>query len=346
ILVNENDIVIAWDGANAGIVDFGLEGALGSTLGRLRLKEEIDSNLVNAHYVGYFLKLKENYIKDNTTGATIPHVSRGVLQNIEINLPSMSEQNKIVEILNKTVITMSLRQQQIEALSELKQSVFLDMFGDPNDKGSKFSKDQIGNLFEVQTGKTPKRGNSDFWEDGDIPWVKTTEVNNNKIKGTSEFITKKALEENNLKLFPKNTVFIAMYGQGKTRGQSALLTFPSTCNQACAAILPNDKYNHLFLWNQLLLQYEGLRALGRGGNQPNLNLNLVREFKVINPPIVLQEEYANIVEKIDKHKSLLSDSLKQMNTLYDSLLQKAFNGELFKEKKTHNGTKYVGWCYE
>lgn len=338
-LADEGDLIIASSGIK---IDY-FEDKMGfltkehlplcMNTSTIRFKS-LDDNVLNIRYFMYFLKT--NFFKGQLqrliTGSAQLNFGPSHLKQIKVILPEIKIQNQIVGLLDLTSDLIDKRQQQIEALSDLKQSVFLDMFGDPNDKGSKFSKEQIGNLFEVQTGKTPKRGNSDFWEGGDIPWVKTTEVNNKRIEGTSEFITKRALEVNNLKIFPENTVIIAMYGQGKTRGQSALLTFPSTCNQACAAVLPNDKYNHLFLWNQLLLQYENLRALGRGGNQPNLNLTLVREFKIINPPIVLQEEYANIVEKIDKQKDLLSDSLEQINTLYNSLLQKAFNGELFKEK--------------
>lgn len=333
ILVNDDDIIIAWDGAHAGIVGFNLTGSLGSTLGRLRIKDDIEQSSVNTHYIGYYLKSLENYIKENTTGATIPHVSRTVLNRIEVLLPSIEVQNKVVEILDRLNDTKELRQQQIEALSALKQSIFLDMFGDPNSSDNKYPKERIGNLIEVQTGKTPSRKNLNYWNNGDVPWIKTTEVNNKRIESSSEFVTEEAVNESKLKLFPINTIFIAMYGQGKTRGQSALLTFPATCNQACAALLPNESMDELFLWNQLLLQYESLRSLGRGGNQPNLNLSLVRDFEILNPPLSLQQEYSNSIKRVDKIIEEIKNSYLYLEQLYNSLIHKAFNGELFKENK-------------
>src|SRR5699024_898011 len=136
VLVDNNDLIIAWDGAHAGIVGFNLTGTVGSTLGRLRLKENIELNSINTHYIGYYLQFLENYIKNNTTGATIPHVSRNVLEQIEVLLPSIEIQNRIVKIFDRLKNIKALRQEQINALSSLKQSIFLEMFGDPrmNDK--------------------------------------------------------------------------------------------------------------------------------------------------------------------------------------------------------------------
>src|SRR5699024_2359606 len=253
------------------------------------------------------------------------------LKEVIIPVPKIDVQIEIVNLLDKTMNVIDKRQQQIEALSALKQSVFLDMFGDPNSSDNKYPKERIGNLIEVQTGKTPSRKNLNYWNNGDVPWIKTTEVKNKRIESSSEFVTEEAVNESKLKLFPINTIFIAMYGQGKTRGQSALLTFPATCNQACAALLPNESMDELFLWNQLLLQYESLRSLGRGGNQPNLNLSLVRDFEILNPPLSLQQEYSNSIKRVDKIIEEIKNSYLYLEQLYDSLIHKSFNGELFKE---------------
>jgi len=253
------------------------------------------------------------------------------LKEVIIPVPKIDVQIEIVNLLDKTMNVIDKRQQQIEALSALKQSVFLDMFGDPNSSDNKYPKERIGNLIEVQTGKTPSRKNLNYWNNGDVPWIKTTEVKNKRIESSSEFVTEEAVNESKLKLFPINTIFIAMYGQGKTRGQSALLTFPATCNQACAALLPNESMDELFLWNQLLLQYESLRSLGRGGNQPNLNLSLVRDFEILTPPLSLQQEYSNSIKRVDKIIEEIKNSYLYLEQLYDSLIHKSFNGELFKE---------------
>lgn len=91
-----------------------------------------------------------------------------------------------------------------------------------------------------------------------------------------------------------------MYGQGQTRGRSAILKVESTSNQACGAIFPNKIDNPVFIWHQLMLRYSELRELGRGGNQPNLNGQLIKNFELILPPLSLQNEFADFVAQVDK----------------------------------------------
>ena len=99
---------------------------------------------------------------------------------------------------------------------------------------------KIGAEAETKSGSTPSRGQKIFWEPAEIPWVKTAEVAFAPITHSEEGISKQALADCSLRLLPKDTVLIAMYGQGKTRGQSAILKIKATTNQACFAILPNE----------------------------------------------------------------------------------------------------------
>jgi len=336
-LVDEGDLIIASSGIQISYFEekmgFITKKHLPLCMNTSTIRfNTLNENILNIRYFMYFLKTNffKKQIQRLITGSAQLNFGPSHLKQIKVILPEIAIQDKIVELLDTTQKMIDKRQQQIETLSALKQSIFLDMFGDPNSSDNKYQKQKIGNLIEVQTGKTPSRKNSSYWNNGDIPWIKTTEVNNKQIENPSEFVTEEAVIENNLKLFPKNTIFIAMYGQGKTRGQSSLLTFPATCNQACAALLPNESVDELFLWNQLLLQYESLRSLGRGGNQPNLNLSLVRDFEILTPPLSLQEEYSNRIKRIDKIKEKIKISYSYLEQLYNSLIYKAFNGELFK----------------
>jgi len=95
VLCQSNDILIAWDGANAGTVGYGLSGVIGSTLAKLSLK----NNKVHIPYAGKFLQSKFKYLRDNCTGATIPHISRASLENLQIPLPPLPVQQKIAAIL-------------------------------------------------------------------------------------------------------------------------------------------------------------------------------------------------------------------------------------------------------
>mgnify|MGYP002795164872 CR=1 FL=1 len=176
------------------------------------------------------------------------------------------------------------------------------MFGNPIANSKKISKVKIGDVFEIKTGATPSRKENEYWRNGTIPWVKTTELKEVVITETEEFITEIGFNKSSVNMLPIDTVLIAMYGQGKTRGMTGKLGIEATTNQACAAILPNNKADMDFIWYQLRLLYNDLRELGRGGNQPNLNTNLIKEFQLIFPEVQLQKQFADFVKQVDKFK--------------------------------------------
>lgn len=127
-----------------------------------------------------------------------------------------------------------------------------------------------------------------------------------------------------------------MYGEGKTRGQVTELLIEATCNQACAAILVNSEIAHTsFVKIRLLENYETIRKAASGGNQPNLNLNKVREIDISLPTLDEQLEIVNIVKSLfvyaDKIEQTVQSTQKRVNLLTQSILAKAFSGELTAE---------------
>jgi type I restriction enzyme S subunit len=148
------------------------------------------------------------------------------------------------------------------------------------------------------SGSTPPRGNKRYWEPAEIHWVKTGEIAFAPITTTEESVSELALAECSLPLLPRKTVLVAMYGQGKTRGQSALLEIPATTNQACFAILPSETWIPEFLYYWLVANYQELRRLSqdRGGNQANLNGVLLRALRV---PAPQRSEQLRIIQFIE-----------------------------------------------
>ena len=131
--VSSSDLIIAWDGANAGKVGVGYDGVIGSTLARLRLnRKDIDSN-----YLFWYLESKNSYIKSQRTGATIPHVNGETLKQIQIPLPPLTVQKEIAEILDTADALRKKDNELLKKYDELAQSIFIEMFGDPvrNEKG-------------------------------------------------------------------------------------------------------------------------------------------------------------------------------------------------------------------
>jgi len=275
-------------------------------------------------YLMFYLYRSKRVLKfQNKTTGIINLKLDQYLKQIDVSIPSKEIQMKIVKALDQVYEIINKRQSQIASLDALTQSIFIEMFSEVEEKV------KIGDIAEIQTGSTPSRKNDLFWKNGSIPWIKTAEVKMNYIEESEEFITETALEKTSVSLLPINTVLVAMYGQGVTRGRVGLLKTEATTNQACAAILPNEKFIPEFLFKQLIINYEKLRNLGRGGNQPNLNLSLVKSFEVILPPLTKQAEFNIVSQNIELKKKQLKLSLQYFTELYESLLQKAFKGELF-----------------
>lgn len=325
VLANEDDILIAWDGANAGTIGYGKAGYIGSTIALLRKKQP---ERYSTTFIGKFLQSKYDHLRGKTTGATIPHISRKALDELEIPVISIDDQHHIAQLLSQAEQLIAQRQESIRLLDAYLKSTFLEMFGDPvrNEKG--FLKQKLSTLTKIGTGGTPSRKKEIEFYNGHIPWIKTTEVNGSYILKSEEHITEAALNASNCKIYPIGTILMAMYGQGKTRGNVGVLQIEATTNQACAAILPSNKYDTLFLFMQLRQLYSTIRNMAKGSNQENLNLSIVGNIEVLVPPLALQTQFAQIVAKTEVLKTQYQQSLAELEQLYGSLSQKAFRGEL------------------
>lgn len=286
-----------------------------------------DDECIDLKYLKYWFNFKQKELLSKARGVTLKNLSATIVKNLQIPLPPLSTQKKIATILDKAQALIDNDKKVLEKYDQLAQSVFLEMFGDPvrNEKGWEVIK--IGELTKVSSGSTPSRKIKEYYQ-GSIPWVKTMEVIGNEIYNTTEKITEKAKENTHLKLYPKNSILVAMYGQGKTRGQVGFLQIEATTNQACAVIEPNSNYNGKFLFELLKHSYTNLRDLSRGGNQPNLNVGMIKSYPVIFPPKKEQDRFEQTIDKIYEQKDNTQLSLQKTEELFNRLLQKAFKGEL------------------
>ena len=204
------------------------------------------------------------------------------------------------------------------------KSQFVELFGDPH-HSTLYPYKKVKAFTEVRSGGTPSRKQEIYWRGGNVRWVKTTELRNNEIYDTEEKITMKAVEHSSAKIIPQNTILIAMYGQGKTRGMTAYLKVESATNQACACILPAEGINQKYLWRFFILSYGELRKLAQGAGQPNLTGDMIKNFSVLMPPLTLQNRFAAFVEQVDKSKLVLRQLLEKQKTLKAALMQEYFS---------------------
>lgn len=290
---------------------------IGRGLCALYAKREIDNS-----FLYYSLLGKQSYFEKNATGSTFKAISSKIVSNTTLSIPPLSTQLAIVSELDKINELIRLKKEQLKDFDNLAQSLFYEMFGDPaeNEKGWEVKK--LGDISSIGTGSTPNRKNKDFYKNGTYPWVKSTEVCNLPIYSVEEYITEEALKNSNCTLYPPNTILMAMYGQGKTRGQIGLLKIEACTNQAVAAIMPTKEVvDEIFLSQHLMLMYEHIRNMARGGNQANLNLSIVKSIQIFLPPLSLQRLFAQRIEQIEREKSEVQKSIQDLETLLASRMQ-------------------------
>ena len=282
-----------------------------------------DRDKVSPDFVFWFLKGKKEELNSKGTGSTFKAISRKVLEEILVPNVDLKEQSKYAEILEKIYFVQKSQKQELKYLDDLIKARFVEMFGSIHES-TKYPYIAVKDLTDVISGGTPSRDRSEYWYNGTIPWVKTTELQNNVIKNVDEYITESGLADSSAKMVPIGTVLVAMYGQGKTRGMTAYLGIEASTNQACACILPSEKIDSMYMWKYFELSYDKLRSLAQGAGQPNLNGNMIKNFQVLVPPIELQNEYVSFVNQIDKSKVAVQKALDETQMLFDSLMQEYF----------------------
>ena len=201
---------------------------------------------------------------------------------------------------------------------------------------SEWAISKIGELTEIKTGGTPSTKCEKYWKDGDIPWMASGDVNKKIINEVDARITKSGMENSAAKLLPKDTVMIALNGQGKTKGTVAYLNIELTCNQSLAGFLPSyNVFNSKYLYYNLQSRYFEIRGLAGDGARNGLNLGLLREILIPIPSIKEQEKIASILstvdEQIDNVDALIEKNKELKKGLMQTLLTKGIGHTKFKK---------------
>jgi len=236
-------------------------------------------------------------------GSLSPTIKWKTLANQEFPLPPRPRQEEILEVLNAFEGSIEVSQSSFESLQKLRHVSENDLF-----KINDFVK--VGELCDVKTGGTPSRSKPSYWG-GNIKWMSSGEIHNRFITDTVEKITDLGVQNSNARLLPENTVFIAMNGQGKTRGTVAISRCELTCNQSLAALICDEKkILPEFLYFYLRTQYQNIRNLtGEGRN--GLNLKLVRSIQIPLVELKHQETISKFLSDIAKQSEILEDKKNQ-----------------------------------
>ncbi|EFO2636378.1 restriction endonuclease subunit S [Escherichia coli] len=279
----------------------------------------------NVKYLAYFFQSeifqtqKMKYI----TGAKVRRVSSGDLSKIKIPIPcsnnpekSLAIQSEIVRILDKfTALTAELTAEL--NMRKKQYNYYRDQL--LSFKEGEVEWKSLGEIAtKIYSGGTPDTKRIDYWENGTIPWMSSGEVNLKNIERTEKYITEAGLNNSSAKLVPKNSVVIALAGQGKTRGKVARIRIALTTNQSLAALTFDEKkFSSDYVFHFLETQYESLRQISSGNSgRGGLNLQMISAYKIPIPcpdnpekSLAIQSEIVRILDKFDTLTNSITEGL-------------------------------------
>ena len=285
----------------------------------------------------YYLYTSEEFltrVENSASGNAQLNISRKQLESFEVTLPPLNEQRRIAEILSSVDTSIQATQAVMEQAARVKRGLMEELLTgglgtEAIERGEVPAGWEIKTLGEVANlfaGGTPNRKKTEFYEPGEIAWVKSGELRQGVITHTEENISLSGLENSSTKLVPAHTPVIAMYGA--TAGEVGWLSIEASTNQAVLACLPNTGIEAKFLFYLLIYVSKDLVAHQQGGAQPNLSKNLIASFEVTLPPLNEQRRIAEILSSIDEFIAEQKNIIKQQTVIKKGLMDDLLTGKV------------------
>ena len=323
----------------------------------------ICSDLVYFKFLFYFLRSqKQNFINLGKGGAQ-PNISQAIIKKCKMPLVSLDEQRRLVLRIESLFAKLDAAREKIQSVLDShetrKAALLHDAFtgkltarwreehqtelreskqfpsklksapNHANALAGKWALVRLGDVVTWSSGGTPSRKHPEYYS-GDIPWVKTGELNNTYIYDTSEKITKDAIAQSSAKMLPVNTVLLAMYGA--TIGKVGILGVEAATNQACACGICSEWVDYRFLFYYLQSQKSSFIRSGKGGAQPNISQTIIKQYDFPLPSLLEQQEIARILDRLlareQRARQAAEETLAAIDRMKQSILARAFRGEL------------------
>lgn len=276
------------------------------------------------HYLSGNLHILENGFK----GAGLKHISKEYISNLKIPLPPLPEQQRIAKILDAADSLRKKTQQIIDSYDELAQSIFLDMFGDPVKNSKGWEKKTLKELGEIKTGNTPPREDPTYYNDNFIEWIKTDNINTPDLYLTSakEYLSEKGLKKG--RCVEANSILVTcIAGSKKVIGNVAITGRKVAFNQQINSFTPLEG-DILFFYYMFKIGKSHIQNFSTNGMKGIITKSKFETIDFITVPSSKQFQFSSKIQLIEKQKELAKQSLKESEDLFQSLLQKAFKGEL------------------
>lgn len=353
-ILNEGDIVLAMDRPWVG---GGIKYAmikkndpvsfLVQRVGRIKANSK-----AHQHFLKFIIASESFalYLKSIMGGVAVPHISPSQIKSYKFRLPPLTTQRRISSILSAYDDLIENNLKRIKLLEELAQRTYEEWFVKFTINGKKlevneetglpegWGRKKLGEVVKTSSGGTPsKKKEQEYYENGTVPWIRTGELKNFMLVSSELKITEFGLKNSSAKIFPPNTVLLAMYGN--TIGETSFVSFEASTNQACCGFLVEEKWHlsyflHQFLKNnkQLILSYR------MGAAQENISQTIIQNIEIVIPMETILIDFGdscksfyNKIEKLLKQNRLLKES---RDILLPRLMSGAISVEEAEEEMT------------
>ena len=306
---------------------------------KLRL---MDKNIFEPIFFNYLFRTRQfrKAMTGTAVGANIQNLSQSRLGNCKVCVPNIEKQREIATILSRYDSLIENYQKQIKLLEEAAQRLYKEWFVDlrfPGHEHTKivngvpegWEKKTINDICtHISSGSTPSRRNKSYWEKGTIKWVKTKELLDGWIFDTEEYITDDGLKNSSTKIYPVNSILMAIYAS-PTLGRLGILASECCCNQAALCLIANEQ---IISWQWLYWKLFELRdefnAIARGAGQQNISGIVVKNKEVLVPTKQVVDTFTNIANPIFESIKKISNQIRLLTEARDRLLPKLMSGEI------------------
>ena len=339
-IVNANDIAITIVGASVGDVAYVSPEFDGINLTENAVRLTNFKDNTNPRFIFYILNSPEYYLlmQQIAGGAAQPKMGIYKVEAIEVCIPSIFDQNRIVDILSRYDSLIENYQKQIKLLEEAAQRLYKEWFVDlrfPGHENTKtvdgvpegWEKKTINDICtHISSGSTPSRRNKSYWENGTIKWVKTKELLDGWIFDTEEYITDDGLKKSSTKIYPVNSILMAIYAS-PTLGRLGILASECCCNQAALCLIANDQIvSWQWLYWKLFELRDEFNSIARGAGQQNISGIVVKNKEVLVPTKQVVDAFTNIANPIFESIKKISSQIRFLTEARDRLLPKLMSG--------------------
>lgn len=334
----KDDIVFSYEATlhRYALIPDDFVGCLGRRMALIRP----NPNKVVPRFLHYYLltsswraEVESNVIN----GATVDRIPIIRFPDFRISVPSIDVQHCIVDVLSSYDDLIENNRRRIQLLEESARMLYKEWFVRLRYPGHEhvkvvdgvpegWEKGTIASFYKTTSGGTPSRKHPELFT-GNINWVKTQELQNSFIFETEERITEEAVQRSSAKLFPEETVLVAMYGA--TIGQTGILATPATTNQACCAMISTDeRANYLYAFLFLRENKQQLINLSQGAAQNNINQEIIKTFPMLMPTRQIMGHFVESIAPIFGQIKNLQQQDKKLIQARDLLLPRLMNGDI------------------